>query len=471
MASDLLELTRMLYGAEPMASENVRKSIRGNIENAALYDELEATRGLRQLLRENPQAGVEQIAAYRPELALKYPDFQFKAQKTLTDINKNLAGTAKTQQEMQQVVMKQQAQAIVPLIDKFHDNVANGMPEQQARQQFFADVGQIAPTLEQMGIGFGQPLNDKIHSPEALEYVGAGSGVYTNRLKSMQEEAEAYGEQAGRMAAGVQPTAEQMYGTTVMTGDYPTFKPPVPGLGGGMGGMGGGMPMPQPGGQMADFTGMSDKALATIASKGLPEERPLAVAEINRRAGGAGGLYTPEQAAKLKQQTEIETAGLKKTAEDEAAERQETKRAIDTYRMMRKPAEIEELINKSIQSPTGEMMNQIANYLGMTVPGGEESAALDTIVSQLAQSIANAPGGQSNAELLEKLKQVGGFNTKKPAAERMAALQEYLRNMRQRIVMKGDLKEREILALKKSGHITEDDALAIFDRLGYGDEK
>lgn len=464
MASDLLELTRMLYGAEPMARESVQKSIRGGIENAALYDELEATRGLRQLLRENPQAGVEQIAAYRPELALKYPDFQLKAQKTLTDINKNLAGTAKTQQEMQQAVMKQQAQAIVPLIDKFHMNMDSGMPEAQARQQFFADVGQIAPTLEQMGIGFGQPLNES-HTPELLERVAAGSGVYTNRLRSMQEEATAYGGQSGRMAAGVQPTAEQVYGSTVMTGDYPTFKPPVPGLGGGYGG---GMPMPQSGSQMADFTAMPDKALATIASKGLPEERPLATAEINRRAGAAGGLYTPEQAAKLKQQTEVETAGLKKTAEDEAAERQETKRAIDTYRMMRKPAEIEELINKSIQSPTGEMMNQIANYLGMTVPGGEESAALDTIVSQLAQSIANAPGGQSNAELVEKLKQVGGFNTKKPAAERMASLQEYLRGMRERIILKGDLTPEEMLGMVESGHLTQDDAKRMAPRIFRG---
>jgi hypothetical protein len=470
MASDLLELTRMLYGAEPAARESVQKSIRGGIENAALYDELEATRGLRQLLRENPQAGVEQIAAYRPELALKYPDFQFKAQKTLTDINKNLAGTAKTQQEMQQTVMKQQAQAIVPLIDKFHMSMDSGMPEQQARQQFFIDVGRTAPILEQMGIGFGQPLNDKIHSPESLEYVAAGSGVYTNRLKADQEEAAAFGAQSGRMAAGVQPTPAQALGEVVMVDGYPTFKPPVPGLGGGYGGgMGGGMPAPQTGGgQMADFTKMSDKALATIASKGLPEERPLATAEINRRAGavgGAGGLYTPEQAATLKQEKDVETAGQKKSAEMKAAEEQEVQKSLESYMGMRSPKELESIISQSLTSPTEVLLNKLANYMGVSIPGGEQTAALNTIVQQLASGIANSPGPQSDADLRAKLLQVGDAASGTPAGERLQPLGEYLRLMRDRIVTKSKPTPDQIRKMIGEGKISKEEAKQISNRM------
>jgi hypothetical protein len=463
MASDLLELTRMLYGAEPTARESVQKSIRGGIENAALYDELEATRGLRQLLRDNPQAGFEQIAAYRPELALKYPDFQFKAQKTLTDINKNLAGTAKTQQEMQQAVMKQQAQAIVPLIDKFHMSMDSGMPEAQARQQFFADVGQIAPTLEQMGIGFGQPLNDKIHSPESLEYVAAGSGVYTNRLKADQEEAAAFGAQSGRMAAGVQPTAEQVYGRAeFVPGAGPVQIPGV--MGGGMGA----------GQAVASLAGVPDRKLLALANTAKsPEEQAMITAELDRRAtgGAGGGFLTPQQAAQLERERDVTKVRDVERVKADEAERQETKRSVDTYRMMRSPAEIENLIENSIQSPTGEMMDKIASYLGMTVPGGEESAALNTIVHQLAQSIASAPGAQSDKELQAKMDQVGNIASKEPAIKRLASLQEYLRNMRERIILKGDLTPEEMLGMVESGHLTQDDAKRMAPRIFRGAPK
>lgn len=389
MASDLLELTRMLYGAEPAARESVQKSIRGGIENAALYDELETTRGLRQLLRENPQAGVEQIAAYRPELALKYPDFQFKAQKTLTDINKNLAGTAKTQQEMQQAVMKQQAQAIVPLIDKFHMSMDSGMPEAQARQQFYADVGRTAPILEQMGIGFGQPLNES-HTPELLERVAAGSGVYTNRLRSMQEEATAYGGQSGRMAAGVQPTAEQVYGRAEFVPGAGAVQ--IPGV------MGSGIGAGQ---AVASLAGVPDRKLLALANTAKsPEEQAMITAELDRRASGGagGGFLTPQQAEDIRLENEAKKAKeLEKAKESGKAEAMQASQFAKMDIAFDKP-HIQELIKQATPGGVAKYATEATQFAMQDTPWSRADARLKIISAALTQAVPRFEGPQSDAD-------------------------------------------------------------------------
>jgi hypothetical protein len=117
------------------------------------------------------------------------------------------------------------------------------------------------------------------------------------------------------------------------------------------------------------------------------------------------------------------------------------------------------------------MMDKIASYLGMTVPGGEESAALNTIVYQLAQSIASAPGAQSDKELQAKMEQVGNIASKEPAVKRLRSLQEYLRNMRERIILKGELTPEEMLGMVESGHLTQDDAKRMAPRIFRGAPK
>lgn len=415
MASDLLELTRMLYGAEPAARESVQKSIRSGIENAALYDELEATRGLRQLLRENPQAGVEQIAAYRPELALKYPDFQLKAQKTLTDINKNLAGTAKTQQEMQQAVMKQQAQAIVPLIDKFHMSMDSGMPEAQARQQFYADVGRTAPILEQMGIGFGQPLNES-HTPELLEQVGRSVGVYTNRLKAEEEEAAAFGAQSGRMAAGVQPTAEQVYGRAeFVPGAGPVQIPGV--MGGGMGA----------GQAVASLAGVPDRKLLALANTAKsPEEQAMITAELDRRAsGGAGGFVSPQQASRMAIQQKAAEAGAVESAREQA--KSEATQASQLAKMevaFDKP-HLQELIKQATPGGVAKYATEAAQFAMQDTPWSNADAQLEIISGALLQSVPRFEGPQSDADRIAYQKFAGDLaNPSKTRGSRLKALDE-----------------------------------------------
>ena len=415
MASDLLELTRMLYGAEPMARESVQKSIRGGIENAALYDELEATRGLRQLLRENPQAGVEQIAAYRPELALKYPGFQLEQQKLMTDIMKGQAGIAESQQKMEHELLNRQGQAVVPIIDAYHRAIDSGMPEEQARGAFLMELGKISPMLDQAGIGFRAPVNASV-TPDMLENVYAGHGVPSLRLQSTMEQSKAYAGQAGRMAAGVQPTAEQVYGRAeFVPGAGPVQIPGV--MGGGMGA----------GQNIASLAGVPDRKLLALANTAKsPEEQAMITAELDRRAsGGAGGFVSPADASRMAIQQKAAEAGAVESAREQA--KSEATQASQLAKMevaFDKP-HLQELIKQATPGGVAKYATEAAQLAMQDTPWGDADAQLEIISGALLQSVPRFEGPQSDADRIAYQKFAGDLaNPSKTRGSRLKALDE-----------------------------------------------
>jgi hypothetical protein len=79
----------------------------------------------------------------------------------------------------------------------------------------------------------------------------------------------------------------------------------------------------------------------------------------------------------------------------------------------------------------------------------------------MANSIAFAPGSQSEPELIQRLKQVGDLDSKMTIDQKMSALDEWYQGRQRYIGKYGKYSDAELIDLGNKGKITHDTALKV----------
>jgi hypothetical protein len=119
------------------------------------------------------------------------------------------------------------------------------------------------------------------------------------------------------------------------------------------------------------------------------------------------------------------------------------------------------LVKGSIGGDIEYWTNRLGQTAGESLASGDIQAALAVVASDMANSIAFAPGSQSEPELIQRLKQVGNLDSKMTIDQKMAALDEWYQGRQRYIGKYGKYSDDELIALGKEGKITHDTAMKV----------
>ena len=453
MPSDLLELTRQIHQAPILGAglaESMIGSYRKGQEIEQMRREMEAQQQLRQLFARNQQPSINEIGQYAPELAMKYNPMGLENLKLQSEIMRSQQQMQESQQKQEFERLNRQGQAVVPLIDEYHNAIQQGMSQDQAANMFRAKLGQLIPALEQAGIGFKAKLTEQV-TPEMLEPVYAGVNAPTMRLQAQLEQQRAMAGELGRSQVAPRMTAEQAYGGFHMTPEG--FAMPIP-------------PVRQGGG----MAGLSEQQLIQMANNPrMPAEQQAAVAEIERRAGGNVPTYgpgaTPQQLQQFRARSKAEEAAAVEEAKTVEQDRQQMKKTVNQYKTLRSPAQIEQIIAASKTGNLDDALRDLGKVFGVATDKGTATAKLKTIVQQFAKLSPFAPGSQSDKEYQARLDEIGAIDSSTPVNERLGQFGEYIHQLKQSMIDRGEFTPQQLLSMVQSGHFTKEEAAQIANRL------
>ena len=149
-------------------------------------------------------------------------------------------------------------------------------------------------------------------------------------------------------------------------------------------------------------------------------------------------------------------------AEEEAADR----KAMDAYFRSKPPEQVRDLIKESLAGDVETGLARMAKLVGVSVPGGGPTAALEVITQQLASTSPFAPGSQSDVEYKARLKKIGDPASNEPVENRLMALDEFYRDQEAFVAQKYEPKSMaDILDKRQKGYISEDTARELFRKM------
>ena len=191
-----------------------------------------------------------------------------------------------------------------------------------------------------------------------------------------------------------------------------------------------------------------DSALANSVKKILPGSR----------------FVTPEQEMDLR----TKEAGEKKAVELEVSRKDANKQAINAYFRLRPPQQISKLIRESIQGGGAKKINELANLIGVSIPGATPTSALEVIAQQMVASKPFPPGSQSEKELEARMKSIGDPSSEVPAEQRLAKFDEWLREQEGLIAQEAELTPEELIDRVSEGYISKETAAKVYKRMHGG---
>jgi hypothetical protein len=408
---------------------------------------------LKALYAQQVQPSMAQLGAVSPEYAQAARKNELEMQQAIIGMQHQQAQTGDIQRKAIEDQSKLRAQAVVPIVDKYNEMKASGMPEEQARAWFHSASGQAIAQLQQQGlIPENFSYDAKSITPEDAERTSAGLGLLSRRLQALQESSKTTAELQARIDTGVPMTSEQQYGSVEidpLTG-LPFKKPALS------------APIQHeisvaPGevNPVADYE-------AIMNSPTAPKElKDFATQQIENLVKKAPSPFaTPDQLQTKRVEQKANEESAIKTAQIEATEKAADRKAIETYFRGPKPEAIRKLINESIEGDVQSGLARLGKFFGVAVPGGDALAALKVIQQQMARSLPYAPGASSDIDVRNRLEMISNPATDEPIVNRLRALEEVIRDAEAYVVQKGDfLSEDQILDSIQNGYLSEASAL------------
>jgi len=452
--SDLLDLYKF-YGAK--FPEGLKTSQDAQANAIALDNARRAQQermDLKALYAQQAQPSMAQLGAVSPEYAQAARKNELEMQQAMMGMRHQQAQTGDIERKANEEQSKLRAQAVVPIVDKYNEMRASGMPKEQADQWFHSTSGQAIAGLQQQGLipeNFSYDANNI--SPEMAERTAAGLGYPSQKFQAMLKSSQTTAEQQARVNVGPVMTPEQGYGSVEIDPNTGlAFKKPA-------------LSAPiqheisvAPGevNPIADYE-------AIVNSPTAPKElKDFAAQQIENMVEKAPSPFaTPAQlqAKRVEQKANEESAII--TAKKQAEEQQIIDKSLKAYETLPDINHIRNLVKGSIGSDIEYWTNRLGQTVGESLASGDIQAALAVVASDMANSIAFAPGSQSEPELIQRLKQVGDLDSKMTIDQKMSALDEWYQGRQRYIGKYGKYSDAELLDLGKEGKITHDTAMKV----------
>jgi hypothetical protein len=409
---------------------------------------------LRELFQRNQSPTAAELGAISPSFMQQYGKNQF-------DMMKQQSEMQNMQTQISERVNKMAAGALGANADQYDADVASGMSPQIALDKFHSANANAIRQLQESGL----PIPAGSYDPESItpdsgHRAAQQFGIITNKTKAEFERqgaaASAYGRGTVERQLGPMPSYEQQYGGVEMTPQGPMYKPPVPTM----------QPAEIPQGATSEALTDDDIRMMQQQFRALPNGSPekarigAMLADAVKQQLPSGRFITPEE----RQQRELKGKVDEETATKQAAQKLEDQKAIDSYFRGRPPEQIRQLIRESIAGDVESGVARIAKTFGVSVPGGSATAALKTITQQLIEGSPYAPGSQSNVEYIARLEKIGNPASNEPIKDRLAALDEFLRERQAFIANKAELSQEELIDAVANGFIDKESALKIRKR-------
>ena len=452
----------MLQATNPATWEaNRQREMMGNLEISEKQRQMEDERKLRDLFAKNQRPSVSDIGAISPAFAQKYSTDQFNLMNQQQQMEQR-------NQQMELEYGKVRAPVFGRVAEEYMQNVDSGMPEAQAKSVYNQQMGQAAAMLQQQNIPLPRNFNAEEHDPEMVLNNAAGLGFQSQYIKQkMDVQAEAAKRQLppGR-------TPEQQYGRVEMGAYGPKVQPPLPDASLPSGGYRPGYAdsVQQQYGQPESNIPAQDIDAFRAYKDSLPansKERQAAekaLANAIKQSLPGSRFITPEQ----ERQMAIEEAGAKKSSELEATRKDSNKQAINAYFRLRPPKQISKLIRESIQGGGAKKINELANFIGVSIPGATPTSALEVIAQQMVASKPFPPGSQSEKELEARMRSIGDPSSEVPAEQRLAKFDEWLREQEALIAQEAELTPEELIDKVSEGYISKETAAKVYKRMHGG---
>lgn len=453
--SDLTELLNYSFPKDSMQKFAELQASNIGLENARRAQQ--ERMDLKALFAQQVQPSYQAIGAISPEYAQTAMKNQLEMQQAMMGMRHQQAQTGEIENKMEHENAKRRAQVAVPIVDMYYERLAKGVPQDQALQMFHSESGHALSNLQQQGLIDKNypPYDPNTISPEAVENASAGLGFPSRRLQSLQESAKTTAEQQARVNVGVPMTADQQYGGVDQVPGVVGAYQAKPALGG--------APQMQMPDEMTAQLNSINSLLQTV-------QEPTARGALIKARNDLLNTLPPEQGSAIVSPEQARDLQIKQTAEKEAAitiakqqaeEQQAINKSLKAYETLPDINHIRDLIKGSIGSDIAYWTNRLGRTVGESLKAGDFQAALAVVASDMASSVAFAPGSQSDKELAQKLKQVGNLDANMTQDEKMSAVEEWYQGRQRYIGKYGKYSDDELIALGREGKITHETALKV----------
>ena len=452
--SDLTDLIKQQWEIAPNAAKSLTENFAAGRKAQAEKMQMQEHQDLKALFASQAKPSVSSIGAIDPEFAQKTMKMQYDMYKDQADIEHKQAQTADLQQKEDLLKRQEMANGLKPHIERYEQQIASGIPEAQAGAEYQAATGALVANQAQAG---RLPSNFKIdtsHTPQSAVSGMNAIGVKTLSQERLEEQYKSQSRQQGLVAGGVPMNAEQAHGGI--------YTDPITGLSTGTPSIAqavnGNVPMAAP-----DVQAEIAKNMAVANSPNASEyDRGLAnsnVAYLTKHAAPASVSPAEMQAARTTQAGDIEAA--KETSKLEAAQHQAIKNSLAAYEELPDISHLRDLVKGSIGSDIGYWTNRLGSVVGKSLAAGDAQSALSVVAATMANTVAFAPGSQSDKELQARLQQVGDLNSEMTIAQKLSALEEWFDKEQRHIAKHGDYTDAELIDLGKEGKITHETAMKV----------
>ena len=465
--SDLTEILKMQWEAYP----NALKTGQEAQSNAIALDNARRAQqermDLKALYAQQAQPSMSQLGAVSPEFAMAARKNELELQQALIGMQHQQAQTGDIQRKANEDQAKIRAQATVPIVDKYNEMIASGMPKDQALSWFHSASGQAISNLQRQGlIPENFSYNANTVNPEMVENTAAGYGFPSQKIQAALKSSQTTAEQQARVDVGPVMTSEQGYGSVEIdpTTGLSFIKPPLRGN------------QPPVGAQLtgnegAGFTSEQNAQFNVLQElmDANPNDEALRRSVIAQRKkielqGGEqhqSEIVTPQQlqTKRVEQAAEKEAAVI--TAKQQAEEQQTINKSLNSFETLPDINHIRDLVKGSIGSDIEYWTNRLGQTVGESLASGDIQAALAVVANDMANTVPFAPGSQSDKELAQRLKQVGNLEADMTIDQKMAALEEWYQKEQRYIGKYGKYSDAELLDLGKEGKITHDTAMKV----------
>ena len=431
--------------ASAIALDNARRAQQERMDLKALY-------------AQQAQPSMAQLGAVSPEYAQAARKNELELQQALIGMQHQQAQTGDILRKANEDQAKIRAQATVPIVDRYNEMIASGMPKDQALSWFHSASGQALSKLQQQNLippGFPSYDPNSI-SPEMVENAAAGLGFPSQKIQAALKSSQTTAEQQARVGAGPVMTPEQAYGGMEAVPGAPGMYVTQPALGG--------QNAPQM--QMPDeMTAQLNSINALMQTVQEPTARAALIKArndlLNTLPPEQGAIATPEQAAELQIGGAAKKEAAVITAKQQAEEQQTINKSLNSFETLPDINHIRDLVKGSIGSDIEYWTNRLGQTVGESLASGDIQSALAVVANDMANTVPFAPGSQSDKELAQRLKQVGNLESKMTIDQKMSALEEWYQKEQRYIGKYGNYSDAELLDLGKEGKITHDTAMKV----------
>ena len=453
--SSLIELIKMGHEAYPNA---VKRSQDAQANAIALDNARRAQQermDLKALFAQQANPSFQAVGAIDPALAQEYLRNQFVMQEKQIEMDKKKKETEqikfKMGKEQQDLMMKLAAATI----DEYDRNIEAKMPQAQALDIYNRSSSRHLSENKQRGIIPPEypSFDPESMNPEALRTVVKGQGFPTEKDIRTQEYQKSLQGTLGTYGAGLGPQ-KPIWNEQLQKWEIPPSLPTQ------------GLTNATPTRELQVAPGTVDPMEAyvrIIDDPNTPDElRAIAIEKAQTLMPKINAPQaTSEQNLEriVKQAAEKESAIT--TAKQQAEEQQSINKSLKTYETLPDINHIRDLIKGSIGSDLEYWTNRLGRTVGESLAAGDFQAALAVVASDMASTIENAPGPQSDKDLLQKLKRVGDLDSNMTMDEKMAAVNEWFQGRQRYIGKYGKYSDAELIDLGREGKITHETALKV----------